>query len=61
MTVSRLRQIPGIGVDVIGDAADATPMDGWGPSGDHYLRLVFANEPAERLADLGDRCRRALG
>ena len=24
----------------------ATPMDGWGPSGDHYLRLVFANEPA---------------
>jgi aspartate/methionine/tyrosine aminotransferase len=39
----------------------ATPMDGWGPSGDHYLRLVFANEPAERLADLGDRFRRALG
>jgi hypothetical protein len=24
MTVSRLRDIPGIGVDVIGDAADAT-------------------------------------
>jgi aspartate/methionine/tyrosine aminotransferase len=39
----------------------ATPMDGWGPSGPHYLRIVFANEPAERLADLGDRFRRALG
>jgi aspartate/methionine/tyrosine aminotransferase len=38
----------------------ATAMNGWGPSGDDYLRLVFANEPAERLADLGDRFRRAL-
>jgi hypothetical protein len=25
------------------------------------VRLVFANEPAERLAGLGDRFRRALG
>ena len=33
----------------------ATPMDGWGPSGTHYLRLVFANEPLERLTDLKDR------
>jgi aspartate/methionine/tyrosine aminotransferase len=39
----------------------ATPMDGWGPSGAGYLRLVFANEPAERLASLGDRFRQALG
>ena len=39
----------------------ATPMDGWGPSGGRYLRIVFANEPAERLAGLGDRFRRALG
>ena len=39
----------------------ATPMDGWGPSGAGYLRLVFANEPEPRLADLGDRFRRALG
>jgi aspartate/methionine/tyrosine aminotransferase len=39
----------------------ATPMDGWGPSGAGYLRLVFANEPAGRLADLSDRFRRALG
>ena len=33
----------------------ATPMDGWGPSGEKYLRLVFANEPVERLGDLGER------
>jgi aspartate/methionine/tyrosine aminotransferase len=39
----------------------ATPMDGWGPSGAHYLRFVFANEPTERLASLGERFRRALG
>ncbi|MFW6090712.1 MAG: pyridoxal phosphate-dependent aminotransferase [Actinomycetota bacterium] len=39
----------------------ATPMTGWGPSGDAYLRLVFANEPVERLGGLGDRFRRAFG
>ncbi|WP_029136793.1 pyridoxal phosphate-dependent aminotransferase [Nakamurella lactea] len=39
----------------------ATPMGGWGPSGDRYLRLVFANEPVERLTDLRDRFVRALG
>jgi aspartate/methionine/tyrosine aminotransferase len=33
----------------------ATAMDGWGPSGARYLRLVFANEPADRLGDLRDR------
>jgi aspartate/methionine/tyrosine aminotransferase len=33
----------------------ATPMGGWGPSADRYLRLVFANEPGERLQDLGAR------
>ena len=38
----------------------ATPMDGWGPSGRHYLRLVFANEPAGRLTGLGARLRAAL-
>ncbi|GAA0329532.1 pyridoxal phosphate-dependent aminotransferase [Actinoallomurus spadix] len=39
----------------------ATPMDGWGPGGSRYLRLVFANEPVDRLTGLGDRFRRALG
>ncbi len=33
----------------------ATPMTGWGPSGDRYLRLVFSNEPIGRLSDLGRR------
>jgi hypothetical protein len=35
-------------------------MNGWGPSGGDYLRLVFANEPLARLQDIGDRFRRAL-
>ncbi|HEU5028351.1 MAG TPA: pyridoxal phosphate-dependent aminotransferase [Spirillospora sp.] len=38
----------------------ATPMDGWGPNGAHHLRLVFANEPVERLGDLRERFRLAL-
>lgn len=38
-----------------------TPMDGWGPSGESYLRIVFANEPVERLAGLGERFRTAFG
>lgn len=39
----------------------ATPMTGWGPSGDRYLRLVFANEPVERLGDLRSRFEAAWG
>jgi aspartate/methionine/tyrosine aminotransferase len=39
----------------------ATPMTGWGPGGDRYLRLVFANEPVERLGDLRARFDHALG
>ncbi|ETA91832.1 aspartate aminotransferase [Mycobacterium avium 10-5581] len=38
----------------------ATPMTGWGPSGDRYLRIVFANEPIERLQDLRSRFDTAL-
>ena len=38
----------------------ATPMDGWGPSGSRYLRLVFATEPAERLTGLRARFDTAL-
>ena len=30
-------------------------MTGWGPTGDRYLRLVFANEPVERLHDIRAR------
>lgn len=39
----------------------ATPMNGWGPQGSSYLRLVFANEPVERLGDLRDRFAAAFG
>lgn len=39
----------------------ATPMTGWGPSGGRYLRLVFANEPLGRLADLRSRFAAAFG
>lgn len=38
----------------------ATPMSGWGPSADRYVRLVFANEPVERLTDIGARFDAAL-
>ncbi|GAB4661511.1 pyridoxal phosphate-dependent aminotransferase [Mycobacterium avium subsp. hominissuis] len=38
----------------------ATPMTGWGPSAHRYLRLVFSNEPIERLADLRARFDTAL-
>lgn len=39
----------------------ATAMDGWGPSGGRYLRIVFANEPVDRLSSLADRFRQAIG
>ena len=40
----------------------ATPMDGWGPAnGPQHVRVVFANEPPERLAGLGARFAAALG
>jgi aspartate/methionine/tyrosine aminotransferase len=39
----------------------ATPMAGWGPSGEKYLRLVFANESVERLHDLRSRFEAAWG
>jgi len=40
----------------------ATPMENWGSEDTaRYLRFVFANEPLERLAGLGERVRRALG
>jgi aspartate/methionine/tyrosine aminotransferase len=39
----------------------ATPMDNWGVvHGAQYVRLVFSNEPLERLAGLAERFRRSL-
>ena len=40
----------------------ATQMSGWGGEvAESYLRFVFSNEPVERIAQLGDRARAALG
>jgi aspartate/methionine/tyrosine aminotransferase len=40
----------------------ATPMDGWGEvNGAQHVRVVFANEPPDRLAGLGARFATALG
>lgn len=37
-------------------------MAGWGEAhGAQYIRFVYANEPVERLAGLGERVRAALG
>jgi aspartate/methionine/tyrosine aminotransferase len=39
----------------------ATPMRGWGSEGaDHFVRLVFSNEPVSRLSGIGERVRAAL-
>ena len=39
----------------------ATAMDNWGVvHGAQYVRLVFSNEPVERLAGLGERFRCSL-
>ncbi len=38
-----------------------TPMRDWGErNGDRFVRLVFSNEPVDRLATVGARMRRAL-
>lgn len=38
-----------------------TAMDGWGETvGEGFVRIVFANEPVERLRGLGRRVRAAL-
>ncbi|HEX2913656.1 MAG TPA: pyridoxal phosphate-dependent aminotransferase [Chloroflexia bacterium] len=39
----------------------ATPMRDWGErNSDQFVRLVFSNEPVERLHDMGERVRKAL-
>ena len=40
----------------------ATPMRDWGEkNGDQFVRLVFSNEPAERLQTLSERVARVFG
>lgn len=38
----------------------ATPMIGWGKDAAKYVRLVFSNEPKERLIGIGKRFQRAF-
>lgn len=39
----------------------ATPMRDWGEAyGDRFIRIVFSNEPALRLSELGGRVQKAL-
>jgi aspartate/methionine/tyrosine aminotransferase len=39
----------------------ATPMNGWGEvNGNQFVRLVFSNEPVDRLATLRERVTRSL-
>ncbi len=65
---SLLLDVAALGLDCV-EASDrlleqkvaATPMRGWGGEvADRHVRLVFSNEPVERLALLGDRVRKAL-
>ncbi len=37
-----------------------TPMEGWGSSAGNFIRLVFANEPIERLAGIRERLEKAF-
>ncbi len=67
-TWSQLLDVTALGVDprdfsrrLLAHKVAATPMTGWG--GDvaaRHVRLVFSNEPVERLRLLGDRVRAAL-
>ena len=46
---------------LLGHGVAATAMTGWGGHvADRHLRLVFSNEPVERLQLLGDRFRAAM-
>jgi aspartate/methionine/tyrosine aminotransferase len=65
---SLLLDVAALGLDCV-DVSDAllaqkvaaTPMRGWGGDvADRHVRLVFSNEPVERLAKLGERLRAAL-
>ncbi len=47
---------------LLAERVAATPMRDWGEeNGDRFVRLVFSNEPVERLATLRERVVRALG
>jgi N-succinyldiaminopimelate aminotransferase len=65
---SMLLRVSDFGIDgatmserLLGEGICATAMKGWGEThGAQYIRFVFANEPAARLAGAGARIRKAL-
>lgn len=65
---SLLLRVSDFGIDgatmsdrLLAEGICATGMRGWGEThGDQYIRFVFANEPAARLAGAGARIRKAL-
>ncbi len=65
---SMLLRVSDFGIDgatmserLLAEGICATSMAGWGEThGPQYIRFVFANEPAARLAGAGVRIRRAL-
>jgi aspartate/methionine/tyrosine aminotransferase len=67
-TWSQLLDVAALGLDpsefsqsLLDHKVAATPMTGWGGAvADRHVRLVFSNEPVERLGLLGDRVRAAL-
>jgi aspartate/methionine/tyrosine aminotransferase len=38
-----------------------TPMNGWGSNTGHFVRIVFSNEPIERLVNIRERMDKAFG
>ena len=67
-TWAQLLDVAALGIDagefsrrLLAHNVAATPMTGWGGEvAARHLRLVFSNEPVERLQLLGDRVRAAL-
>ena len=65
---SQLLDVAALGLDsfaaseqLLNAGVAATPMRDWGDvNGDRFVRVVFSNEPADRLRTLGDRVREAL-
>ena len=52
---------PDLSKALVDQKVAATPMTTWGERvSPRYIRFVYSNEPVERLADLGERLRRAL-
>jgi aspartate/methionine/tyrosine aminotransferase len=53
---------PDLSEALVGQKVAATPMTAWGERvSPRFIRFVYSNEPADRLAELGPRLRAAVG